>query len=90
MTPEDLLEILYIAANAQTPEEKARVAWRASDYLWWHYPRWPAGFCRRINDLCPEKPFVKNLWTKEEREKHMGEMYAFVQRVQAEKGKPTS
>ena len=69
MNPEDLLEILYVAANAQTPEDKARVAWRASDYLWWKYPQFPAGFCRRFNDVCPEKPWVKDLWTREERNK---------------------
>jgi hypothetical protein len=72
MNPEDLLEILYVAANAKTDEEKARVAWRASDYMWWKFPRFPVGFCRGLNNLCPREPFVKNLWTKEERTKHIG------------------
>jgi hypothetical protein len=72
MTPEELLEVLYVAANAQTDEEKARVAWRASDYVWWKFPRFSFGFCRKLNDICPTKPFVKNLWTKEEQSKHLG------------------
>ena len=74
MKPEDLLELLYVAANAQTPEEKARVAWRASDYLWWKYPQFPLGFCRKFNDICPEKPWVKDLWTRKERNKLLMEM----------------
>jgi hypothetical protein len=74
MSPEDLLEILYVAANAQTDEEKARIAWRASDYLWWKFPEYPLGFCRGVNDLCPKKPWVKNLWDPEERKKYMKEL----------------
>jgi hypothetical protein len=71
MDPEELLALLYVAANAQTDEQKARVAWRASDYLWWHYPLYPLKLCREVNDLCPEKPWVEDLWTEEERDKYM-------------------
>jgi hypothetical protein len=74
MNPQDLLSLLYIAADAQTDEQKARVAWRASDYLWWKYPYFPTGFCREFNDLCPEKPWVHNLWTQEEKDKFLKEM----------------
>ena len=74
MNPEDLLKLLYVAADAQTDEQKVRVAWRASDYLWWIYPRIPLGFCRGFNDICPEKPWVKDLWTREERNKYLMEM----------------
>lgn len=74
MEPKDLLELLYVAANAKTDEEKARVAWRASDYLWWKYPKYPAGFCRAVNDLCPKHPWIPHLWDLGEREKFISEM----------------
>jgi hypothetical protein len=72
VTAEDFLEVLYVAANAQTDEEKARVAWRASDYMWWKVGKFPVGFCRAFNNICPDSPRIKDLWTKEERTKHMG------------------
>jgi len=50
MDPALFLEVLWIAANAQTDEEKAWVAWRASDYVWLQFPRYPIGFCRDLND----------------------------------------
>jgi hypothetical protein len=71
MEAEDLLELLFVAANAQNDEEKARIAWRASDYMWWKFPLFPGGFCRRFNDICPDKPFIKNLWTNDERQKYL-------------------
>jgi hypothetical protein len=74
MNPVNLLELLYVAADAKTDEQKARIAWRASDYLWWKFPKFPVGFCREFNDICPEKPWVKNLWTEEERNQHIGIM----------------
>jgi hypothetical protein len=36
LTDERLLDLLLVAADAQTLEEKARVAWRANDYMWRH------------------------------------------------------
>jgi hypothetical protein len=71
-TPKDLLELLCIAADAKTDEEKARVAWRANDYMWWNVGRFPAGFCREFNNLCPDFPRIKTLWTREERMKYTG------------------
>jgi hypothetical protein len=68
MTPEDLLEVLIVAADAKTDEERARVAWRASDYMWSQVPRIGMHQCREFNDLLQQKrwPWVENLWTKEE------------------------
>jgi predicted lipoprotein len=68
MTPAALLDLLLIAANAQTDEEKARVAWRASDYMWRNWDRHGIGFCRAFNNLCQDQqwPWVKDLWTQEE------------------------
>ena len=42
-----LLDLLYVAADAQTDEEKARVAWRANNYMWRHLVRG----CRSFNNL---------------------------------------
>jgi hypothetical protein len=72
MTPQDLLELLYIASEAKTDEQKARVAWRANDYMWWNVGQFPAGFCRSFNNICPSFPKAKDLWTKEERMKITG------------------
>ena len=68
MNPEQLMELLFVAANARTPEEKARVVWRASDHLWWSTPQIPIGFCRKFNDLCQNQnlPWIKDLWSHKE------------------------
>jgi hypothetical protein len=68
MTPEDLLELLIVAANAKTEEEQARVAWRASDYMWRECHTYDLVMCRQFNDLLQDKqwPHVGELWTKEE------------------------
>jgi len=75
MNPEDLLKLLYVAADAQTDEQKARVAWRASDYMWWEAP-WMKDikFCRKFNDICPEKPWVKELWSMEEKKERLAKI----------------
>lgn len=69
MDPALFLEVLYVAAQVKTPEEKARVAWRASDYVWWNFPRYPVGFCRDLNDYLKDQklPMVKPLFSEEER-----------------------
>jgi hypothetical protein len=69
MNPDDLMELLLVAANTKTKEEKARILWRASDYMWREYPRYPLRLCREFNDLCQdlELPWVKDLWSTEER-----------------------
>jgi hypothetical protein len=72
MTAQDLLEVLYIAADAKTDEQKVRIAWRANDYMWWNVGRFPVGFCREFNNICPQFPKVKELWTQEERKKYLG------------------
>jgi hypothetical protein len=73
MEPKDLMKVLFVAADANTDEEKARVAWRASDYMWRSFPRYPLNFCREFNFLCQVQklPWVKNLWSKEEIEKEL-------------------
>jgi hypothetical protein len=77
MNPNDLMELLFIAANARTEEEKARVVWRANDYMWMKAPhRYSLGFCRDFNNLCQDQrwPWIDNLWSKEERELMQKEM----------------
>jgi hypothetical protein len=68
LTPDQLLEVLFVAANAKTDEEKARVAWRASDFMWRDCTRYGIGFCRYFNNLLQDQnfPWVKDLWTQEE------------------------
>ncbi len=65
-----LLDILLIAANAKTDEEKARVAWRANDYMWGRCMRdyKSADICRQFNNLLQDQnwPWVKDLWSAEE------------------------
>lgn len=62
------MKMLFIAANAVTDEEKARVAWRANDYMWRNIEVFDVWFCRRFNELCQDQrwPKVKDLWSKEE------------------------
>ena len=69
MDPEALLELLYVAADAKTDEEKARVAWRASDHMWNKFPAWGLGLCRGFNNLCQDQdlPWVDDLWSVKER-----------------------
>lgn len=71
VSPEAFLNILFVAANAQTDEEKARVAWRASDYMW----RGVLGgenvglpYARAFNNLLQSRewPWVKGLWSRDE------------------------
>jgi hypothetical protein len=73
MNAELLMELLFIAANAKTIEEKTRVAWRASDYMWREFPRYGFSICRSFNDLCGDQdwPHIKDLWSEEERQEVM-------------------
>jgi hypothetical protein len=66
MTTEQLMELLIVAANAQTDEEKARICWRASDYMW--RKLWNFGFSREFNNLLQDQnwPWVENLWSEAE------------------------
>ena len=68
MTPETLLEILCIAANARTKEEKARLAWRFSDAMWRRIGHVPMGFARSFNNLLQGEdwPWISDLWSKDE------------------------
>lgn len=68
MEPETLLQLLFVAAKAETDEEKARVAWRFSDAMWRRLGLVPLGFCRAFNNHLQDQdwPWVKDLWTKEE------------------------
>ena len=67
MDAELLLELLFIAADAKTDEEKARVAWRASDYMWWEFPRYQFRICRTFNNLLQDQKWPKvKLWSDEE------------------------
>jgi hypothetical protein len=67
---EKLMEILIVASGAKTPEQKARVCWRASDYLWRSSMLQMHGFIlpRAFNNLCQDQdwPWVKDLWSKQE------------------------
>jgi hypothetical protein len=69
VTPASLLEILFVAANAKTPEEQARVAWRASDHMWRGLGNTVGlPYARAFNNLLQEKewPWVQDLWSKDE------------------------
>ncbi len=71
MTPKALLDLLIFATNAKTDEEIARVAWRASDFMWLMVPAYDIRLCRMFNNLCDDKnkegwPQIKNLIPKEE------------------------
>ena len=68
MTPEQLMQVLFVAARARTDEEQARVAWRASDHMWRDCTRYGIGFCRAFNNLCQDQDWdwVKDLWSEEE------------------------
>ena len=69
MEPETVLQLLFVAANAQSAEEKARIAWRFSDAMWRRMGEVPLGFCRAFNNLLQDQqdwPWVKDLWTKDE------------------------
>ncbi len=63
-----LLHVLLVAANAKTDEEEARIAWRASDYMWRHPIIYGIGFCRQFNNLLQDQnwPWVEHLWSAEE------------------------
>ena len=52
--------IIY-RSQCQTLEDKARVAWRANDYM---ETRWDASICRQFNNLCQDQrlPRIENLW----------------------------
>ena len=54
MKAEQLMDMLFVAAEAKTEEQKARIAWRASDYMWRHCLDGKGDFwtCRRFNNLC--------------------------------------
>jgi hypothetical protein len=63
-----LIDLLYIASEAKTLEEKARIAWRANDHMWRNWERWGIPLCREFNDLCQDQqfPWVEDLWSEEE------------------------
>lgn len=65
---EAILQSLFIATNAKTDEEKARVAWRFSDAMWRRMGGVPLGFCREFNNLLQDQdwPWVKDLWSADE------------------------
>jgi hypothetical protein len=68
MKPNDLMELLFVAASAQTDEQKARVAWRASDHMWTDPFRYGLLFCRAFDNECQDRnfPLVKDLWSAAE------------------------
>jgi hypothetical protein len=78
-TANDLLRVLMVVANVNakrlvaTDEEKARIAWRASDHMWRHFPRYDLMTCRMFNNLLQEQkwPWVEDLWSEEERKEIM-------------------
>jgi hypothetical protein len=74
LSPELMVEVLCIAAEARTPEEQARVLWRASDYMWWQFPRYTIGMCRDFNDYLKDLklPMVKPLFSPEEVKAYLG------------------
>ena len=69
MRPEDLLELLLIAADAKTEEQRIRIAWRALDHMWREYPRYNINLCRDFKNLCSNKgwPKKERLWSIEEK-----------------------
>jgi hypothetical protein len=75
MTPETLLELLLIAANAKTAEERARLAWRMNDLMWHRAIRGNVelGVAREFNDEVQDMnekedwPWIDGLFTQEER-----------------------
>lgn len=72
----DLLDLILIAADAKTNEEKARAAWRASDYMWWNVDKYGVQLCRYFNNLCDEQRWPKvKLWNEGEREQMMKEKF---------------
>jgi hypothetical protein len=79
MNAQDLLDLLFAASNARTKEEQARIAWRASDFMWQQFPnKYDAKLCREFNNLVSSKdfPWVKDLWSEEERKDLIRELYA--------------
>jgi hypothetical protein len=69
VTPEALFDILCVAANAKTPEEKARVGWRASDTMWRGLGNTVGlPYARAFNNMMQDMnlPWVNDLWTKDE------------------------
>ena len=75
------LEAALVAAQANTPEEQARVAWRMSDYFWQAIMKGDAlaieiAFARVFNNLVQEKdyPWVKDLWSTKEQNSYAKEL----------------
>lgn len=72
----NLLNVLFIAADAKTNEQKARVAWRASDYMWWNVEKYGVRLCRLFNNTVDQMNLPKvQLWSTGEREKLMEEKF---------------
>lgn len=72
----NLLDMLLVAADAKTNEQKARVAWRASDYMWWNVEKYGVQLCRMFNNLVDNMKFPKvKLWAEGEREKMFEEKH---------------
>jgi hypothetical protein len=63
-----LAEVLFYAAKAKTEEERVKVAWRASDYMWREAARYLIGMARQFNDWCQDQDYpVVTLYDDEER-----------------------
>ena len=75
MTADMLMEMLLLAADANTPAEKARVAWRFNDLMWRGVTRGEVAIpdARAFNNFCQDRnteddwPWVDNLWSADER-----------------------
>jgi len=67
-----MMKLMLTASGAKTPEERARVAWRANDAMWAEVPAVGLALPRAFNNLCQdmneeeEWPWVKDLWSVEE------------------------
>jgi predicted lipoprotein len=73
---ENLLNVLFVAADAKTDEQKARVAWRANDYMWWNVEKYGVSLCRLFNNFCDQQRWPKvKLWAEGERERMFEEKH---------------
>jgi hypothetical protein len=67
-----ILAAVLVAAEAETPEEQARVAWRFSDTLRRDVGVLPFALLRAVNNAVQDMqqaenwPWTKNLWSREE------------------------
>jgi hypothetical protein len=65
-----MIALLLKASGAVTPEDQARVLWRASDILWTQAGKLGLALPRAFNDMLQDRdlPWVDDLFTHEERE----------------------